>query len=90
MEDEQSSSPSVEVLAGTLYTWRLWTDMLEDEDVEMKEAIEHDYLDAIMMDMGVTVEPDVDTDFAMVEYMANSEITDMMDIEQEEEYMEAE
>ena len=41
MEDEHSSSPSVKLLAGTQYTWRLWTDMLEDEDVEMKEAIEH-------------------------------------------------
>ena len=37
MEHEQSSSPSVEVLAGALYTWCLWTDMLEDEDVEMTE-----------------------------------------------------
>ena len=85
-----SSSPSVEVLAGALYTWRLWTDMLEDDDVEMSEAVEHDYLDAIMMDMGLTVDPAGETDFAMVECMANEEITNMMEIEHEEECMEVE
>ena len=84
----------MEVLAGALYTWCLWTDMLEDEDVEMAKAIEHDYLDAIMMDLGVTVETDVDTDtdFAMMEYLANSEVTSMIDIGQDRdhEYMEFE
>jgi hypothetical protein len=90
MEDEMSSSPSLEVLTGALYTWRLWTDMLEDDDVEMRETVEHDYLDAIMMDMGLTVDPDGESDFAMIEGLANDEITNMMEIEHEEEGMEVE
>ena len=67
--------------------------MLEDDDVEMAEAIEHDYLDAIMLDLRVTVEQGTSsiTDFSMMEDMANREVINMMDIEQEEEvadYME--